>query len=304
MKQPWTKQNIPDQSGKTAIVTGANTGIGSQTALALYEAGAHVIVAARHAGRALQAIDKMQLSNGRGSLEIGILNLANLAEVKRFADEFKRRHAQLDLLINNAGVMVPPAGRTDDGFELQFGVNFIGHFALTGHLYPLLKVRNNGRVVTVSSGASTLVKEIDFDNLKLEKEYDATREYAMSKLAGLQFAYEFDRRLKAIGSPLISVAAHPGVVYTELQRHVPEDQLKAAFAQFSAISEPWQGALPQLFAATSESVKGGDYYGPDGEGEYSGYPALSRRLTGAEQDEQQGRRLWEYAQEQTDIIFP
>lgn len=300
----WTKQNIPDQSGKTAIVTGANTGIGYETALALYEAGANVIVACRDETKAKQAIDKMQLSGGKGSLETGILNLANLAEVKKFADDFKSKHQQLDLLINNAGVMMPPASKTDDGFELQFGVNFIGHFALTGHLYPLLKAGKNGRIVTVSSGASTFVNEVDFNNLKLEKPYDANRAYAVSKLAELQFAYELDRRLKAIGSYLTSTAAHPGVVYTDLQRHIPEEELKVAWKNFSAVSEPWQGALPSLFAATSETVTGGDYYGPDGEREQSGYPAPSKLLTGAEQDKEQGLKLWSYAEEQTDLIYP
>lgn len=258
----WTKQNIPDQSGKTVIVTGANTGIGYETALALYETGANVVVACRDEAKAKQAIDKMQLPCGKGSLDIGILNLANLAKVKKFADDFKSKHQQLDLLINNAGVMMPPASKTDDGFELQFGVNFIGHFALTAYLYLLLKKSKNGRVVTVSSGASTYAKEVDFDNLKLEKPYDANREYAVSKLAELQFAFELDRRLKAIGSNLISTAAHPGVVYTDLQRHIPEEELKVAWKNFSVVSEPWQGALPSLFVATSETVKGGDYYGP------------------------------------------
>lgn len=299
----WTKQNIPDQSGKTAIVTGANTGIGYETALALYEAGANVIVACRDEAKAKQAIDKMQLSEGKGSLEIGILNLANLAEVKKFADDFKSKYQQLDLLINNAGVMIPPASKTDDGFELQFGVNFIGHFALTGYLYPLLKKSKNGRVVTVSSGASTFAKEVDFDNLKREKPYDANREYAVSKLAELQFSFELDRRLKAIGSPLLSTASHPGVVYTELQRHIPEEELKVAWKNFSVVSEPWQGALPSLFAATSETVKGGDYYGPDGEREQSGYPALSKLLTGAEQDEGQAAKLWKYTEDITGVKF-
>ncbi|SEL02172.1 oxidoreductase [Parapedobacter koreensis] len=293
-----------DLTGKTAIVTGANTGIGYETALALYEAGANVVVACRDEGKAKQAIEKMQLSEGKGSLEIGILNLANLEAIRTFAADFKNNHQRLDLLINNAGVMMPPASKTDDGFELQFGVNFIGHFALTGHLYPLLKERKNGRVVTVSSGASTFAKEVDFDNLKLEKPYDANREYAVSKLAGLQFAFELDRRLKAIGSSLLSTASHPGVVYTDLQRHIPEDELKAAWKNFSTVSDPWQGALPSLFAATSEAVTGGDYYGPDGEREQSGYPAPSQLLTGAERDEEQARKLWHYAQEKTGVIFP
>lgn len=300
----WTKENIPDMSGKTAIVTGANTGIGYETALALYEKGATVIIASRDIVKANQALKKMLAFDGKGSLETGALNLASLSEIKKFVAEFESRHTQLDILINNAGVMMPPASTTDDGFELQFGVNFIGHFSLTGHLYPWLNKSENGRVVTVGSGASTLVNRIDFKNLRLEKQYDPNREYAVSKLAGLQFSFEFDRRLKAIGSNLISVAAHPGVVYTDLQRHIPKDELKAAFAHFSAVSQPWQGALPSLFAATSESVAGGEYYGPDGQNEYSGFPALSNRLTGAEKDEVQGKELWEFAENITGIRFP
>lgn len=300
----WTKENIPDLSGKTAIVTGANTGIGYETAKALYEAGADVIIAARDEQKAIAALQKMQTETiGKGSLETGILNLANLSQIKAFADEFKNKHQQLDILINNAGVMIPPPSKTDDGFELQFGVNFLGHFALTGHLFPLLKNPANARVVTLSSGAATLTDGIDFNNLKLEKPYDPLREYAVSKLADLIFAYELDRRLKAAGFHIISVAAHPGVTRTDLQRHIPGEQLEGLFAQFSAVMESWQGALPALFAATSPSVKGGEFFGPDGEKEYVGYPALSRHNTPAMNDPALAKRLWEYAENIIQLKF-
>jgi len=299
----WTKENIPDQRRKTAIVTGANTGIGYETALALYQRGAHVVVASRDATKAQQAIDNMKVSGGKGSLEIGVLNLASLKAIQAFADDFKRNHRKLDLLINTAGVMMPTASKTDEGFELQFGVNFIGHFVLTAHLFPLLLASKKGRIVTVGSGASTLVREIDFDNLRLEKPYDANREYAVSKLAGLQFVFELDRRLKARDASLIATAAHPGVVYTDLQRHIPEDVLKKAFQQFDTVSKPWQGALPSLFAATADGVGGGDYYGPDGAHEHSGYPALSKLLTGAERDEKQAKKLWAYAERETGMMI-
>jgi len=299
----WTKENIPDQTGKVAIVTGANTGIGYETALALYEKGAHVIVASRDATKAQYAIDRMKASGGNGSLEIGTLDLASMKATKAFADDFKSKYQYLDLLINNAGVMTPHASKTNDGFELHFGVNFIGHFVLTAHLLPLVQASRAGRIVTVSSAGSTLVSEIDFDNLKMEKGYDANKAYFISKLAGIQFSYELDRRLKRINSPVISTAAHPGVSHTDLQRHIPADELKTAFQRFAAVSEPWQAALPSLYAATAESVTGGDYYGPDGENEHSGYPAPSKRLTGAEQDEQQAKKLWAYTEDQVGHLF-
>lgn len=300
----WTKQNITDQSGKTVIVTGANTGIGFETALALYEAGANVTIACRNKDKAEEAINKMKAIGGKGTLEIGILDLTNLKEIKTFADDFKSKHSKLDILINNAGVMMPPATTTNDGFELQFGVNFLGHFALTAHLFPLLKETPNARIMTLSSGAATLVDGIDFDNLRLEKPYDAQLEYGVSKLANVLFAFELHKKLKALNSTIISVAAHPGVVYTDLQRHIPTDILETAFAQFKEVSQPWQGALPSLFAATDATVKGGAFYGPDGEKEYTGYPALSKHTSKAMQDEELAAKLWFFAEEITGLQFP
>ena len=163
----WTKNNIPDQSGKTIIVTGANAGIGYETALALYQAGAHVILACRSHEKAEETLNKIKEQAGKGSLETGILDLSSLASVKHFAEDFLQNHQQLDVLINNAGVMIPPASKTTEGWELQFGVNFIGHFALTGLLYALIKSTPKSRIVTVSSMAYVHGK-IDFDNLKSE----------------------------------------------------------------------------------------------------------------------------------------
>jgi NAD(P)-dependent dehydrogenase (short-subunit alcohol dehydrogenase family) len=267
----WTKKKISDLSGKTAIVTGANTGIGYEIALALHEAGAYVVLACRDAEKAQQAIEKILKINGKGKLAIGVLNLSSLEAIKDFAENFKKEHQTLDILINNAGVMMPPPSKTDDGFELQFGVNFLGHFALTAHLFPLLIQSTDARIVTLSSGAAILADTIDFDNLSLEKSYDAMREYATSKLANVLFTNELARRLEATQSPILSVAAHPGVVYTDLQRHVPADILKTAFAQYPEVMEPWQGALPALYAATHRDVKSGDFYGPDGDRELVGY---------------------------------
>src|SRR5690606_5443045 len=165
----WTKENIPDLTGRTAIVTGANTGIGYETAKALYEKGANVTIAARDRNKIEASIEKIKSSvKGSGVLEVGVLNLANLAQVLSFADAFKIKHSRLDILINNAGVMIPPASKTDDGFELQFGVNFLGHFALTGHLFPLLKKTANAKIVTLTNDYTTRKEGIDFDDLKLE----------------------------------------------------------------------------------------------------------------------------------------
>lgn len=300
----WTKNNIPDLSGKIALVTGSNTGIGFETVKALYEAGASVTIAARDPEKAQKAIEKINFATvGKGELDYGVLDLGNLNSVKIFAENFMQKHSNLDLLVNNAGVMVPPASKTADGFELQFGVNFIGHFALTGHLLPLLKKTADARVVTLSSGAATLVDTIDFDNLRLEKSYDEWREYAVSKLADILFSYELDRRLKNAGISAISVAAHPGVTRTDLQRNIPGENLEGMFAAFDEVMQPWQGALPSLFVATDPSVKGGDFYGPDGKKEYAGYPALSKHSTPAMKDEALAEKLWEYAENATQLIY-
>ncbi|WP_264537408.1 oxidoreductase [Flavobacterium sp. N1736] len=300
----WTKENITDQSGKTVLVTGANTGIGFETALAFYEAGANVTIACRNKDKAEEAINKMKAIGGKGTLEIGVLDLTSLNKIKNFADDFKSKHQKLDILVNNAGVMMPPPTTTDDGFELQFGVNFLGHFALTAHLFQLLKQASNARIMTLSSGAATLVDGIDFENLRLEKTYDAQREYGVSKLANVLFAFQLNKKLSVLNSTIISVAAHPGVVYTNLQRHIPADILQTAFAQFKEVSQPWQGALPSLFAATDSTVKGGEFYGPDGEKEYTGYPALSKHTSKAMQDQELAVKLWAFAEEITGLQFP
>ncbi|APU97837.1 short-chain dehydrogenase [Sphingobacterium sp. B29] len=300
----WTKNNIPDLSGKIAIVTGSNTGIGFETAKALFAAGAQVTIAARDVQKAKNAIQKIQSDTaGTGTLDYGKLDLANIGQVREFADLFMQKHTKLDILVNNAGVMVPPAAKTDDGFELQFGVNFMGHFALTGYLLPLLKQTANARVVTLSSGAATLVDSIDFDNLRLEKSYDEWRAYAVSKLADILFSYELHRRFRNARMSAIAVAAHPGVTRTDLQRNIPDENLEGMFAGFDQVMDPWQGALPSLFAATDASVEGGKFYGPDGPKEYAGYPALSNHHTAAMTDEVLAKRLWDYAENAIQLTY-
>ncbi|WP_268224497.1 oxidoreductase [Sinomicrobium oceani] len=299
----WTTKDMPDLTGKIALVTGANTGIGFETAKALYSAGASVTLAVRSEAKGIAAKEQIAKEGGKGILEVALLDLAGLVQVGEFATQFQKRHAQLDILVNNAGVMIPPPSLTEEGFELQFGVNFLGHFALTGYLFPLLKQSVNARVVTLSSGAAIRAAGIDFDNLRLEQPYDAWREYATSKLADLLFTYEFNRKLKENGSTILSVAAHPGVTKTDLQRNISEAELQTLLAEFKEVMEPWQGALPTLFAATDASVIGGTFYGPDGENEYVGYPAPSKHHTAAMADRQLAADLWSYAEKMTGIRY-
>ncbi len=297
----WTTKEIPDQKGKTVIVTGANTGIGYETALALYKAGANVIVACRDKAKGEKAIAKMETEKGSGSLEIGVLDLASLESVRAFAETFIEQHKQLHLLINNAGVGTPPASKTSEGYELQFGVNFLGHFALTGLLYPLLQETQGSRIVTVSSfgykGAA-----IDFDNLKSEKGYDAVREYGQSKLADLIFSIELDRRIKAKGHQVLSIAAQPGANTTELTRHIPDEAVVAMKERFDGFMKPWQGALPTLYAAVSNEATGGNMYEPDENG-FKGYPTLATLQENA-LNETVAKKLWNLAEEATGIVYP
>jgi len=298
----WTKNDMPLLHGKTAMVTGANTGIGFETALALYEKGAHVVLACRSIDNARRAAEAILEKGGTGTLEIGVLNLASLADIKGFTDQFAATHITLDILINNAGVMVPPAAKTTDGFELQFGVNHIGHFALVGALYPVLKSTPNARVVAVSSLAY-LRGSIDFDNLRSEKSYDAMREYCQSKLANILFSLELQRRIAKAGDNVISVAAQPGANKTELARHMSEEAYNTAVQRTGELMEPWQGALPSLYAATMDDVKGGELYSPDKDGGYRGYPVKFDIMPHA-LDDVLASKLWEYSEEVTGVKFP
>lgn len=299
----WTTENIPDQSGKTVLVTGANSGIGYEIALALYQKAAHVIIAARDESKAKEAMDKMIATGGTGTLEIGLLDLSSLKQVSEFAEKIKAGHSRLDLLFNNAGVMTPPESTTENGYELQFGVNYLGHFALTGHLYPLLKNTAGARVVTMSSGGHKMVEEIDFDNLRLEKSYDPQREYGISKLADLLFMAELQRRIELAGDQVISTAAHPGVTESNLARFMDEAEYKAGIEKYGALMPAWQGALPALYAAVLPEVTGNDYYGPDGQYELQGYPAAGE-MSEAAKDLAAAAKLWDYAEKATGIVYP
>lgn len=293
---------MPDQSGKIAMVTGANTGIGFETALALYEAGAHVVITCRTEALAQDTIHRLKAASGKGSVDFVLLDLSSLASVKKAAEGFLQHYRQLHLLINNAGVMVPPEGKTAEGYELQFGVNFLGHFALTGRLYPALKATPGARIVTLSSLAY-LRGRIDFTNLRSEHSYDAMREYAQSKLADVLFAVELQRRIATAGDEVLSIAAQPGANNTSLSRKMNEEELAAAMARVGPLMEPWQGALPSLFAATTPEIASEVIYEPDQDGGYRGYPTQTPIIP-AGLDMASAQQLWAFAEDATGICFP
>lgn len=293
----WTLANVPDQTGRVAVVTGANSGIGYEAALALARKGARVVLACRSETRGADALAQIEAASPAGSAELMLLDLSDLDSVRAFADAFLAAHDRLDLLVNNAGVMMPPEATTAQGWELQWGVNVLGHFALTGLLLDRLDATPEARVVTLSSVAHRM-GTIDFGNLRGEKAYDATREYAQSKLGDLVFAVELQRRLTATGSGTVSVAAHPGVTHTELQRH---SGFWDRFAGWFAMDPP-QGALPTLYAATAPEAEPGAYYGPDGFLEIRGHPAPATVAKKA-RDRQTAARLWREAEEATGVRY-
>jgi NAD(P)-dependent dehydrogenase (short-subunit alcohol dehydrogenase family) len=303
MSGKWTAERIPDQSGRTAVVTGANSGLGLVTARELARVGARVVLACRNPEKGEAALRALEASTSAPEVELEALDLASLDSVRAFAERYLERHDGLDLLINNAGVMATPRRRTADGFELQFGTNHLGHFALTGLLIGTMERREDARVVTLSSTAHRTGR-IAFDNLRGDRHYFRWRAYGQSKLANLLFALELDRRLRAAGSEVKSLAAHPGYAATNLQKAGPPlaDALvmKVGNAVFAQSDE--MGALPTLFAATEQGLEGGTYIGPDGLGEQRGHP---KRVSPnrAARDEQVARRLWTVSEEMTGVRF-
>jgi NAD(P)-dependent dehydrogenase (short-subunit alcohol dehydrogenase family) len=295
----WTTQAIPDLRGKRAIVTGANSGLGLWTALELARHGAAVVLACRSAERGERALATIRAAAPDADVILGSLDLADLASVRAFAET---HGSALDLLINNAGVMALPHRTTADGFELQFGTNHLGHFALTGLLLPGLLERPDARVVTLTS-AMHWVGRIDFGNLDAERRYRKWPVYSQSKLANLVFAKELDRR-----APFLSVAAHPGYASTNLQQAGPRmDGSKAGEALFGVLNtligqSDAAGAWPSLYAATAADVEGGQCYGPRGPGQSRGAPTRVRTLRRAA-DPELGRRLWEVSVERTGVTF-
>lgn len=297
-QKKWDSSDIPDQKGRVAIVTGSSSGIGYEAARVLAGKNATVIVAVRNLDKGNKASDKIKAEFPEADVRVMELDLANLASVRGFVEEFKKHHSRLDLLINNAGVMMPPYSKTVDGFELQFGTNHLGHFALTGLLMDLIKATPDARIVTVSSGAHNYGK-IDFDDLNWEKrKYQKMKAYADSKIANLYFTNELQRRLEAADIQALATAAHPGWTATELQRHAGLFRfLNPIFSQHITM-----GALPTLCAAVAEDVEGCDYFGPDGWREMKGYPKVvtPNRLS---QDDAIAKRLWEVSEELTGVRY-
>jgi NAD(P)-dependent dehydrogenase (short-subunit alcohol dehydrogenase family) len=301
MANGWDAEQIPDQSGRTAIVTGANSGLGLVTARELARAGASVVMACRNLEKGHAAVDEVRAAAPDAQVQLDELDLASLASVHAFADRFKAPHDGLDLLINNAGVMGTPRRRTADGFELQFGTNHLSHFALTSALLETMEGREDARVVTLSSTAHKMGR-INFDNLNGDRHYFRWNAYGQSKLANLLFALELDRRLRAVGSTVKSLAAHPGYAATNLQRSGPPmfDRLVMVASNALIAQSDEMGALPILYAATQPGLEGGTYVGPDGFQEQRGHPKIVQP-SGRARDPATARRLWEVSERMTAV---
>jgi NAD(P)-dependent dehydrogenase (short-subunit alcohol dehydrogenase family) len=303
----WTEADVPVQRGRTAVVTGANTGLGFETATVLATRGAQVVLACRNLGQAKEAAARILSSRPHPAPPVDVqavrLDLASLASVREAAEEIGSAYGPVDLLINNAGVMMTPYRRTDDGFELQLGVNHLGHFALTGLLLGQMLGRVGSRVITVSSNGHKSGR-IDFDDLQSQRRYRRMAAYYQSKLANLMFTYELQRRLAGAQAQTQALAAHPGKARTELTRYLPgwlrlEDLvIEQPLGQSAAM-----GALATLRAAADPAARGGEYYGPGGRGELKGYPRLVASTERARDVEAQ-QRLWQESERLTGVSYP
>jgi NAD(P)-dependent dehydrogenase (short-subunit alcohol dehydrogenase family) len=294
----WNESNIPDITGKTAVVTGSSSGIGFETARVLAARGAHVILAVRNMEKGNAAAVKMRSRFPQSDVVVMALDLASLASVRAFAAAMHEKYSRLDFLINNAGVMIPPYSKTADGFELQFGTNHLGHFALTGLLMDLLQSAPKARIVNVSSFMHKS-GNIDFNDLAWEKrKYQQWKAYGDSKIANLYFTYHLHKKLTAAGSTVSVTCAHPGWTNTDLQRHVPyQEFFNRLFAQTVEM-----GALPTLFAALGPNTAGGEFFGPSGFLEIRGYP---KRTTSnpLSHDAAIAERLWNVSAQLTGVTF-
>ena len=305
--QKWTARDMRNLSGKTIVVTGGNSGIGYEAALEFARKRAQVVLACRDLGKARDAVARITSAAPGATVEAMLLDLANLASVRGFAEAFRIAHKGLDLLCNNAGLMAIPYRRTVDGFEMQFGTNHLGHFALTGLLLDRLLATDGARVVTVSSSAHRM-GSIHFDDLQGQKGYHKWFAYGQSKLANLLFTFELQRKADAAGAKLLSVACHPGYAATNLQAAGPrmerspfmETVMAAGNALFSQSAT--MGALPTLYAAISADVRGGDYIGPDGFAQNRGYPTKVG-CGGAARDRAAAVRLWEVSEQLTHVHY-
>jgi NAD(P)-dependent dehydrogenase (short-subunit alcohol dehydrogenase family) len=304
---PWTERDAPDLSGKVAVVTGANSGIGLEAARMLAAKGTEVVMACRSAAKAEMAAGTVRAAAPNAKVRVESLDLSNLASVRSFAERMNRELARLDLLVNNAGIMAVPRALTADGFEMQLGTNHLGHFALTGLLLGKLLATDSARVVTVSSGAHHFGK-MDFDDLMGERSYEKWRAYGQSKLANLLFFHELDRRFRRAGKSQKSVAAHPGYAATNLQYVGPElegsklGHFLMSLGNSLIAQSAFMGALPTLRAATDTSAVSGSYYGPDGFREFRGSPVLVKTSRRA-RNEDDARRLWEISESLTGVKY-
>ena len=294
----WTEQDIPGQNGRVAIVTGGNTGLGFETARMLAGHGATVILAVRDVEKGMQAASRIA-----GDVTVQALDLTSLASIRSAATDIRAAYARIDLLINNAGVMYTPKRHTADGFELQFGTNHLGHFALTGLLLDRILPVPGSRVVTVSSTGHRIQAAIHFDDLQWERSYSRAGAYGQSKLANLMFTYELQRRLASLGNT-IAVAAHPGISNTELIRNLPAGIRSLVGSIAPLITQKAElGALPTLRAATDPAVLGGQYYGPGGWSEVCGFPKLVTSSTQS-YDQVLQKHLWAVSEKLTGVTFP
>lgn len=293
----WDEKDVPDLTGRTVIITGANSGIGFEAARVMAGRGAEVVMACRNVERSSEAYEKVKEISPKKRVKFMLLDLANLSSVREFAGEVREKYPRIDILVNNAGVMVPPYGRTKDGFELQIGTNHLGHFLLTGLLMDNIIATPGSRVVTVTSIAH-FRGEINFNDIHFEHNYRRMGAYRQSKLANLLFAYELDRKLKEKNKETISVAVHPGVSSTKLFK-MPRwlDRLKDAVLMSAA-----KGSLPSLMGATEPSLSGGEYIGPDGFRQMRGYPTVLNSSSRSH-DLQLAARLWELSEELTSFRF-
>lgn len=301
----WTLKDMPDQSGKTVVVTGGNSGLGFETAKALAQKGADVVLACRSESKGEAAKTAILTEYPEAKVIVMALDLMDLSSIKSFAQMFTKNYSQLHILINNAGIMTSPYGLTKDGFESQMGTNHLGHFALTGLLLDTLVRTPNSRVVVVSSLAHRQWK-ISFDNTLFENAqgYNSMRAYARSKLANLLFTYELQRKFEAKGINNLVVAAHPGASFTNLGRHLEGKFLFKVLRPLiiKVLPTPKSGALPQLRAAVDTNVKGGEFYGLSGLMELSGYPVLVKS-TKASHNAEDAQKLWTISEELTGVKY-
>lgn len=307
MSQPWTAADVPDQVGRTAVVTGATSGLGLESAKALASAGARVLLAARNPAKAEAARAEVAIEATGAEPEVVLVDLADLESVRAAADEIAERVPTLDVLMNNAGVMALPRARTAQGFEMQLGTNHLGHYALTGLVLRSLLSAPEPRVVTTSSNMHKAGR-MRWDDLHGERRYRRWPAYGQSKLANLLFTYELDRRARAEGSRLVATAAHPGFAATHLMAAGPEASGRALVGQVMELGSSLlaqssaEGALPQVYAATMPDVRGGDFFGPDGLAEMRGAPV---RVTSTRRarDREAASRLWDVSERLTGVVY-